>query len=739
MEPALQRAQLRIEPTRRQVASLPRASGVWRLTPQICNRFDEVLIAAGFSPELRTKLRPRLQIDPATGEGTIIPDASLLDAFSARDRLRWWSILASHPANRAYRWPIAVPRARFAEWVSQPEFAAAVDCLRRWAVPETDQLLFADWFALEQSLPDENTRLNVWRALIAVDTTFAKVDTVMDATATGVQLEDYWQGGGRSRTVESILKSTRRLDGYERLDLAHLLPRLPRALLHTFPPDLANREEPNIENAVAAVSFFRPSLDARDELDQGFSAWLREHCELIEGDREFGDIVVFENPGQSRWPFAMVHVADGLLFGRRPGLFGPWELLPESEVPGLNPRLRGGNKTVYRIRLETPAPAAIASDTTPQAPIHLTSLPAGPWGRLHAYPVMLSPSLELLQQLPVPDSQPQWTFTGLTPSRAQSILAGLGLDPAIHAQLVTLFRSARVDRRGLLTVRPTLPLVFATPAVVREALFPYLVPGAVATDYAQEVSLPLRSTPEAWVAGMSVSTAMRETLLSLSYRRGDSVGLIDLGALFHAATNEAQRLRLLQAVYETPVLIVLLERPEPGEVPALADYWRLDQQKSLAPLLDSFAHNRAFAYLDIIHLLPPLARETMNVFMRATADAPTPSCYWTALNFAAERPDSRLLVKPRAPGGERTEVERHLRENYVAAEVADQLGDLVVYRRLSDGEPLHLCTFVAAGVVFTKNGFGSNSPWCLMRLADVDALYLQPKLVQRVVYHRRGE
>ena len=127
----------------------------------------------------------------------------------------------------------------------------------------------------------------------------------------------------------------------------------------------------------------------------------------------------------------------------------------------------------------------------------------------------------------------------------------------------------------------------------------------------------------------------------------------------------------------------------------------------------------------------------MNVFMRATADTPTPSCYWTALNFAAERPDPRLLVNPRSPGDERTEVERRLREDYQPGAVPTQLGDLIVYRRLRDGEPLHLCAFVAADIVFTKNGFGSNNPWCLMRLTDVDALYLEPGVSERLTYQRR--
>ena len=732
-EPTLHRASLRLEPTRQQVATIVIPPAAWHLTPSLHARFETLLTAGDFPPALQSALRSALRPLPGAEDGLIIPDAALLDAFAPGDRVRWWAILARHPENRAYRWPVAFPAQRLAELAQNPRFTAACTRLRAWCVPEADHLLFADWFALRELLPDEPDRIDLIAQLLAVDTLFAKTAT----NAVPAPHLTYWQGGGRSRSVDSILSSTRRLDGYEKLDLAHLLPRLPRALLHTFPPDLSVLDEPNVENAVAAVTFFQPHADAQTELAEGFGPWLRRHCEPVTGPRQFGDIVVFEDPSAPRWPFALVHVADDLLFGRRPGLFGPWELLPIATVPRLNPHLRGRSVTTYRIRQEpAPAPDEILQRESGPA-VQLQPLAAGPWGRLHAYPVRLAPSLELLAQLPAPSATPTWTFAGLSPARIQQTLAQLDLAPRLRTELRTLFESARPDRQGRITVRPSLPLVLATPAEVRAALFPYLVPGSVATDYAQDVSLPIRSSPAAWIDQLALDPPWRDVLQAITYRRGEGLALADFGALYHAADDERQRRAALQAVFQTPVLIVLLERPLPTEVPALAAYWRYDQQKRLRPLLHSFAENTEFAFLDIIHLLPPLARETMNVFMRATADTPTPSCYWTALNFAAERPDPRLLVNPRSPGDERTEVERRLREDYQPGAVPTQLGDLIVYRRLRDGEPLHLCAFVAADIVFTKNGFGSNNPWCLMRLADVDALYLEPGVSERLTYQRR--
>lgn len=130
------------------------------------------------------------------------------------------------------------------------------------------------------------------------------------------------------------------------------------------------------------------------------------------------------------------------------------------------------------------------------------------------------------------------------------------------------------------------------------------------------------------------------------------------------------------------------------------------------------------SYLDISHLLPPLARELSNTYARAAYDRPTPSCYWSALNFAADRPDPRLLVIPANPTKEVPLVWQKLRQGYRRVDQPTQLGDILVYRSRSSGNLQHLCAYIAADIVFTKNGFGSSSPWCLMRKEEVDTLYL---------------
>jgi hypothetical protein len=344
----------------------------------------------------------------------------------------------------------------------------------------------------------------------------------------------------------------------------------------------------------------------------------------------------------------------------------------------------------------------------------------------------------MLDRLPEPVRKPKWAFYNTARQEIERTIATVPMPDGTRDDLRALFARSKPDRRGLITVEPAPQLVLATPAAFREKHFGRLVHGADAVDHAQEIFIATRAGAARWFPPEMVPEPARANLLSLVYPRGDSLMLSDYGTLYHAVPDPAIRRRTLRALFRTPVLLVLLERPRSDEVQALADYWRLDRQKDIGRLLESFAGNEEMVYLDIVQLLPPLAREMMNVYLNSPADAPTPSCYWTALNFAAEQPDSRLLVTPRKRGQETEVAWKQLRRDYEPIATASRLGDIIAYRRKSDGDLQHVCAFVAADVVFTKNGFGPSAPWCLMHLSAVDALYGQPG-VERLAFRPRPE
>ena len=738
VEPRLFRAQLRIEPTDRQVSGMQLPAAEWRVAPSVAENFAQVMQASRISEGVARELQSRLTRDRTTGEGVIAADRALLEQFSESEHARWFVLLAASSSNRSYRWPVALRASILEEQESDPRFREATTRVRRHALRSGEWLVFGDLFVLKGAFAEESDRVSFMRILLGATTEFVKVDEESIRRDGVAETAEYWESSGRTRAVEPFLHAIARIEGHDRVDIAHLLPRLARSLLYTFPPDFSAAGEASVENATMIDGFFDPSVTRPNAMPGGFSEWLRANCEVATAtQREFGDIVVFEDPARTKWPFAMIYIADGILFGRRPTFHGPWELLKESDVPFLNPRLRGTPISVYRIRSSKPAAANRPLSSAWPAPSEMKDLPAGPWGRLRYYDVLLAPSAELLETLPAPERRATWTFYGTTQEDIERVIDSVGMPARTRVDLNALSRNARTDRKGLVTVRPAEELVLATPSEFRSQLFPRLVHGSRATDYAQDVLIPTQAGAAEWFPPDLMPGAARDALLKLVYPHGRGLMLSDFGAFYHSVSDPQDRMLALRALYRTPALVLLLERPEPDEVDAIADYWRLDPQKGIARLLQSFAGAEEMRYLDIVHLLPPLARELMNVYVTSQAGGPTPSCYWSSLNFAAEQPDSRLLVTPDAPGGEGREAWKKLQAGYCKVEQAEKLGDLFAYRRKSDGEVIHMCAFVAAGIVYTKNGFGYSSPWCLMRLEDVDALYLTSDDIERLVFRTK--
>jgi hypothetical protein len=50
----------------------------------------------------------------------------------------------------------------------------------------------------------------------------------------------------------------------------------------------------------------------------------------------------------------------------------------------------------------------------------------------------------------------------------------------------------------------------------------------------------------------------------------------------------------------------------------------------------------------------------------------------------------------------------------------------------------HMCVYIAADVVYTKNGVDPKQPWVLMRMKDLLALYTSDQPQQWRVFRKNG-
>ena len=73
-----------------------------------------------------------------------------------------------------------------------------------------------------------------------------------------------------------------------------------------------------------------------------------------------------------------------------------------------------------------------------------------------------------------------------------------------------------------------------------------------------------------------------------------------------------------------------------------------------------------------------------------------------------------------------------LLRDYAEVNGSPVMGDVLVLSR-ADGEVIHSCVYLAADLVFTKNGQSHSVPWTITTLPDVQAFYpYEPELSIRV-------
>jgi len=151
-------------------------------------------------------------------------------------------------------------------------------------------------------------------------------------------------------------------------------------------------------------------------------------------------------------------------------------------------------------------------------------------------------------------------------------------------------------------------------------------------------------------------------------------------------------------------------------------------------LIESVAGGAPGQFIDVIHLLPPFARNHLYCYPElsvADLDKPTVvNCLWTSLNFFLPNPDNRFLDAAVAL--------KTLKEDYFVVETDFELGDIVAFLD-EKGSIFHAAVYIADDLVFSKNGISAMAPWTLMSLNDVKGYYRGRSENPRLIVHRRKD
>jgi hypothetical protein len=236
-------------------------------------------------------------------------------------RASLYAVLARYPENSHGAALAFTPEELEQRLASSGLSRASVDLFRRLLYRRGDTVFFADDRTLLPMLTDSDERVKL-ALFLSRQETYAvrlRIDAASDLPA----LLQYWGRPGRSKDIEPILTSLSAVPGGYALDLAHLLPPVPRRRIYTFPrPGPSGDEGKNCH--WSSLNFYAETPEDRFINVKDARAEVTANYRPIT-EPSFGDLVVLVDRETGSVVHSAVYLADDLVFTKNGfGYSEPW-------------------------------------------------------------------------------------------------------------------------------------------------------------------------------------------------------------------------------------------------------------------------------------------------------------------------------------------------------------------------------------------------------------------------------
>ncbi len=387
-----------------------------------------------------------------------------------------------------------------------------------------------------------------------------------------------------------------------------------------------------------------------------------------------------------------------------------------------------GGASFITYKLAGNRPTSLQAGSTVDPKDKSSSSHTGAWGTLLMRDIQIERPVEYLTD-EVANPKPQvWTFTKMKAAAVKDFFQQHGVT------------AAQVEEAGTFTENETgtvlLPadkFIQALSSEQRQKFYPalagfgvnlyldypYIFPG----DDLQGIYTDGRLHPD--------DVALLKRLV---YPNGTAQQLADYQFLLGKIPTVERRVALTRALSRQSAVLARLAVQPDTDIDKIASYWSNVPNvrfTDIRPLMESIKQLPEGGSISLLYMLPKFARDRLYTFpLPAEAGEPVMDCHWTTFNFCNETPDNRFNDPNYAV--------QFIRKNYYQIAAPSLYGDIVLLMN-DKQEVKHSAVYIAADIVFTKNGNNFRQPWMLMRIPDLLATYPSTPPMKAVYMRRKTD
>lgn len=348
----------------------------------------------------------------------------------------------------------------------------------------------------------------------------------------------------------------------------------------------------------------------------------------------------------------------------------------------------------------------------------------GPWGVLMERNIELERPAEFMTD-EVNHPQPEaWTFNGLNPDAAKTLLAKNGLTAE---QVAAVFAPGNVrEEKSGTVLTPSADFLLSLDAATRGKLYnslagrnvsiyidyPFIFPG----DSIETIYEDKRLKPD--------DAALLKRLV---YANNGATQLSDYQLLLCQIPTIERRVAMARSLSRQSCVFAGLRITPDTDIDKIAGYWGNIpnvRMTDIRPLMEALKALPEGGDLRLYYLMPKFARDRLYTFpMPPQPGDPVIDCHWTTFNFSSDTPDNRF--------NDPDYTIQYINKNYYQISAPSVYGDILLL--LNDKKEIkHSAVFLADDLVFTKNGNNFRQAWMLMHIPDLLATYPSTPAMRQV-------